>query len=133
MDKLYIVTGSSGQYDSYYEWNVCLAKTEARAKQIVEKLEHLILYNNSFALKVKEFKTEYEKTNLAPKRDNYNPIPEYQYLRSKDLTIQNWITNNYFPPENLQEAIFLKENRTSKSSYYLDNHAGSSYEEISIL
>lgn len=49
MAKVYIVSGETGEYDSYREWTVCVYGNEARATARVKKLNELLSEHNCWA------------------------------------------------------------------------------------
>lgn len=50
--KVYVVSGSNGEYSDSSEWNVCVCRSEDKAKEIVKKLNELKEFNTEFAKQV---------------------------------------------------------------------------------
>lgn len=62
--KIWIVSGSSGEYSDRTDWNICAVLTEERAKSIMEKLILLRDFNKEFAVRIyNEFEVPYRATN----------------------------------------------------------------------
>lgn len=64
MNKIYVITASSGEYSDRCDWNVCAFTSEERAKEFSDKLVRLASYNNDF-LKRKwdEFDCKYDPSH----------------------------------------------------------------------
>ena len=54
MIKVYVVGGSSGEYEDFKTWDVCACSSENKAKEIVDKLTELNQFNFDFAKKVND-------------------------------------------------------------------------------
>jgi hypothetical protein len=71
--KIYVVTGTQGEYSDRSDWNVCAVRTEERAKELVSKLEKLCIYNEEFARRVDpEFTIPWVEANPEPYQFYHN-------------------------------------------------------------
>lgn len=78
--KIYVVTGTQGEYSDRSDWNVVAVTSESRAAELVEKLTKLTEYNQQF---MKRIHPEFEepwlaanpKTSLFPER----PVPTREH------------------------------------------------------
>ncbi len=52
--KLFVITGSSGEYSDRNDWNICACYSEDRANEILEKIKRLHEYKGQFEKRVRE-------------------------------------------------------------------------------
>lgn len=175
--KTYIVTGTHGEYSDRSDWNVCVVHSEERAKEIINKLGVLCVYNEQFGGRVRTefdllYDVEHPKPSLFPMAARPRPsaehaaliaactggngTPEFRqrlkeheaiqqkikeewnskakdrdelhnswYWAKKDAEEQ-WIKENYNPPEHLKEMMPY-----CGANHYSDSHYD--YEECPVL
>lgn len=62
--KLYIITGTHGEYSDRNDWNVVAVSSETRAEELTNKIIKLTEYNDTFLARVRpEFTEPYEAAN----------------------------------------------------------------------
>lgn len=72
--KVYVVTGSEGQYSDHTEWNIVAMYDEERAKELVSKLQRLSKYNKEISDRLwSEFHPSYKDSIDVP---SYPAKPE---------------------------------------------------------
>lgn len=100
-DKVYIVVGVGGNYDEAQNWNVCCFRSEERAKEIVDKLNRLVEFNNSFSEKINtEFEIQYNTLHSLTRRGATTEIrPEQPRPSAEFAAIQLACANGNGSPE----------------------------------
>jgi len=75
--KVYVVSDSHGDYSDHTESNVCVCRSEDKAKEIVKKLEELQEFNCAFAKQLNENVRPYAydayKTYILPAQPSASP------------------------------------------------------------
>src|ERR1043166_8413005 len=79
--KIYLVTGSRGQYDDRSDWNVAAFKAKKRAEEIRSKLQKLFEYNKSFR---QEVETTFHNKYLA-EHGTFSELRPYKPEMSDEL------------------------------------------------
>lgn len=72
MNKLYVITGSNGEYSDRTDWNICAFRSEETAKEFVDKLEKLQRYNNEHN---KRYREEFEAPFNAMLQMRFKDFP----------------------------------------------------------
>jgi outer membrane biogenesis lipoprotein LolB len=62
MTKVYVVTGSCGDYSERQDWSVCAFTTDKRAEEFAVKLKELQEFNAAFRIRMQ---TEFEQPHAA--------------------------------------------------------------------
>lgn len=82
--KIYIVTGTSGEYSDRTDWNVCAVHTQEHAERLADKLNRLSVFKNAFRNRVyNEFVVVYDREHPGlnvPMPNGPAASPEFRRL-----------------------------------------------------
>lgn len=107
MNKVYIITGSAGEYDDYRTWDVCAFLLENRAASFAHRLNCLIAYNKSFNKKMYNFEKSLMEQNHNPKYNSAAAMEKYK-------------EENYKPDSDLIELVSLVKANENDISFSVE-------------
>lgn len=96
MSKIYIVKGSSGQYDDYWQWNVIAFSTEQAAQDYIDRQPKV---NYEASAELEQLQSEY-RSNFYENNSTENFTDEqwethYEYEESLDMQALKEVQTKY--------------------------------------
>lgn len=86
MTKIYVISGRSGEYDAYTQWDVVAVRSEERAKTLVDKLNRIVEFNEEIKERVRtEFSAQYDTENPFVRDNRVLPAVSDEFRRAIDI------------------------------------------------
>lgn len=108
MQTIYLVCATCGDYSDRRDWNVCAFLSEAKAKEVADKLNELGLFTLAFSKReASEFDPLWEKSRPVP------PKPSDKFLEAKNACA----LGNGSPTEKKRYALEQENHIKLKSAW----------------
>lgn len=99
--KIYVITGSYGEYSDHTEWSICACYNEDRVKELIEQIKKLAEYKREFEQRVRdEFFTAFDKEHPSPQ------LPAYLY--NKRGILRGPIKGEHIAPQQQLEEHYMR-------------------------
>jgi hypothetical protein len=83
--KIFIITGTCGEYSDRNDWNICATFSKERAESLVEKLNRLSVFNAEFDKRVyDEFEIPYRESHIDVAAPSFRPAPTPEFRAVMD-------------------------------------------------